>query len=96
MATKVKAKAKVKKEVRRGRTSTSRLSTKNQVTVPVDILREAGLMVGDVVNFEVKAGAIIIKVIDEVAHPLAGLLGAGRDLFTGFDLAKERAAMWPQ
>ena len=94
MASKVKAK--VSKPTRRGRTSTSRLSTKNQVTVPVDILRKAGLAAGDIVNFEVKAGAIIIKVADDVDHPLEGLLGAGKDLFKGFDLTKEREAMWPR
>ena len=65
MNPKVKAKSPVR-SVRRGRTSTSRLSSKNQVTLPVDIVRSAGLDAGDIVNFEVKAGRIIITVQENI------------------------------
>ena len=44
---------------RRGRTSQSRVSTKNQVTVPVDALRGAGIEQGDVVRFEVEARGVV-------------------------------------
>ncbi len=94
MATKVKAKT--VKAARRGRTSTSRLSSKNQVTVPVAILREAGLVAGDIVKFEVNAGVIVIKVQENVEHPLEALIGAGKGVYQGFDLAKERGLMWPK
>ncbi len=46
---------KVKKEspkvIRRGRSSTSRISSKNQVTIPVEILREVNMQSGDTVKF---------------------------------------------
>ena len=56
MADKVKGQPKPK---RRGRTSQSRISTKNQVTIPVDALRGAGIAEGDVVRFEVEAPGIV-------------------------------------
>lgn len=37
--------------IRRGRSSSSRISTKNQVTIPVEILREVNLKSGDIVKF---------------------------------------------
>jgi len=81
---------------RRGRTSTSRLSAKNQVTVPVDIVRASGLEPGDTVSFEVKNGHIVLKLHANSEHPLGTLIGAGTDAFKGFDLAQERSQMWPQ
>mgnify|MGYP000060536202 CR=1 FL=1 len=95
MNPKVKAKSPVR-SARRGRTSTSRLSSKNQVTLPVDIVRSAGLDAGDIVNFEVKAGRIIITVQENIDHPLGELIGVGTDAFQNFDLKKERSQMWPE
>ena len=91
-----KVKVKQSKQPRKGRTSTSRISAKHQVTVPVDILRAIGLQAGDAVKFEVKAGAIVIKGQDNQDHPLGHMIGAGTDVYSGFDLAKEREAMWPR
>lgn len=93
---KSKVKAKNTRVQRRGRTSTSRISAKHQVTVPVDILRAIGLTVGDKVKFEIKDGAIAItpEQIDE--HPLRLLIGAGKGIYDNFDLAKERETMWPR
>ena len=96
MINKVKAKKVTPKLPRRGRTSTSRLSEKNQVTVPVDILRASGLSAGDKVSFEVKAGVIVIKAAEPTEHPLGALIGAGRDSYKEFDLLKERSQMWPK
>ncbi len=39
------------KVTRRGRSSTSRISAKNQVTIPVEILREVNMKSGDTVKF---------------------------------------------
>ena len=39
------------KVIRRGRSSTSRISAKNQVTIPVEILREVNMKPGDTVKF---------------------------------------------
>ena len=100
MASKVKGKQTLKtaphKAVRRGRTSTSKLSSKNQVTLPVGILRATGIEPGDLVSFEIKDGLIVIKPLENVTHPLRSLIGAGGDLYDGFDLAKERSQMWPE
>lgn len=77
---------------RAGRTSTSRLSTKNQLTVPVDILRRVGLEAGDEVEFVVNdAGFIQIQVMAD-AHPVLNLVGAFPGVFDEFDQERERAA----
>jgi len=81
---------KAKKSARAGRTSTSKLSSKNQLTVPVDILRSIGLTTGDEVEFTVNdAGFIEVKpVIEE--NPLLQLAGIGAGIYDDFDLAKDR------
>jgi bifunctional DNA-binding transcriptional regulator/antitoxin component of YhaV-PrlF toxin-antitoxin module len=81
---------KAKKSARAGRTSTSRLSSKNQLTVPVDILRSIGLTTGDEVEFSVNdAGFIEVKpVIEE--NPIMRLVGIGTDIYKDFDLEKDR------
>jgi bifunctional DNA-binding transcriptional regulator/antitoxin component of YhaV-PrlF toxin-antitoxin module len=100
MAPKVKVKKSAKRPVpkpkvpaqRAGRTSTSRLSSKNQLTVPVDILRRVGLEAGDEVEFVVNdAGFIQIQVMAD-AHPVLNLVGAFPGIFDEFDQEKERAA----
>ena len=93
---KSKVKAKTAGAHRRGRTSTSRISSQHQVTVPVDILRAIGLTVGDKVKFEIKDGAIAIIPEEIDDHPLRLLIGAGGSDYDDFDLAKEREAMWPR
>jgi len=98
MAPKVKAKKTAKRPVpkakepakRAGRTSTSRLSSKNQLTVPVDILRRVGLEAGDEVEFVVNdAGFIQIKMAGD-ANPVLNLVGAFPGVFDEFDQEKER------
>jgi bifunctional DNA-binding transcriptional regulator/antitoxin component of YhaV-PrlF toxin-antitoxin module len=81
---------KAKKSARAGRTSTSKLSSKNQLTVPVDILRSIGLTTGDEVEFSVNdAGFIEVKpVIEE--NPIMRLVGIGTDIYKDFDLEKDR------
>ena len=100
MAPKVKVKKSAKRPVpkpkvpaqRAGRTSTSRLSSKNQLTVPVDILRRVGLAAGDEVEFVVNnAGFIQIQVMGD-ANPVLNLVGAFPGVFDEFDQEKERAA----
>ena len=100
MAPKVKVKKRAKRPApkpkqpaqRAGRTSTSRLSSKNQLTVPVDILRRVGLEAGDEVEFVVNdAGFIQIQVKGDV-HPVLNLVGAFPGVFDEFDQERERAA----
>ena len=98
MATKVKAKkaradsAKRATKViatRAGRTSTSRLSAKNQVTVPVDIIRAMGLHVGDELQFTLNnTGFIELSVVGE--NRLLSFAGKYGDVFKDFDLTTER------
>ena len=104
MALKVKVKKSAKKPAklikaplqRAGRTSTSRLSSKNQLTVPVDILRRVGLKIGDEVEFAVNdAGFIEVKRYDKM-RSLNELAAKYGDLFADFDLAKERKSSWPE
>ena len=99
MAPKVKVKKSAKRPVpkpkipaqRAGRTSTSRLSSKNQLTVPVDILRRVGLAAGDEVEFVVNnAGFIEVLRAPNVNRDLLKLAGKYGDLFEGFDLEAER------
>jgi AbrB family looped-hinge helix DNA binding protein len=62
--------AKVKNQRRRGRT---RISAKNQVTIPVDALRSAGLRPGDEVDVAVDgAGRVLLVRADDVIAKYAG------------------------
>jgi bifunctional DNA-binding transcriptional regulator/antitoxin component of YhaV-PrlF toxin-antitoxin module len=65
MANKVKVKKVAPvKAVRRGRKSTSKISPKNQLTVPVDILRKSGIKQGDLVDFRINQdGAIEVRLL---------------------------------
>jgi len=99
VAPKVKAKKSAKRPVTRpkqpaqraGRTSTSRLSSKNQLTVPVDILRRVGLEAGDEVEFVVNgAGFIEVLRAPNVNRDLLKLAGKYGELFADFDLEAER------
>jgi bifunctional DNA-binding transcriptional regulator/antitoxin component of YhaV-PrlF toxin-antitoxin module len=98
MATKVKVKKQgVKKSTtttaaaqRRGRTSTSRISSKNQLTVPVDILRKAGLSEGDDVRFMYLEDGSISVVKAANSNEIMQFAGALTGLYEGFDLNEER------
>ena len=62
----------VKNRRRRGHT---RLSAKNQVTIPVEALRRAGLKVGDELRVEADgAGRLILVRADDVLARYAGTL----------------------
>jgi bifunctional DNA-binding transcriptional regulator/antitoxin component of YhaV-PrlF toxin-antitoxin module len=62
--------AEVKNRRRRGQ---SRISSKNQVTIPVEALRAAGLEPGDEVRIEAKApGRIVLYRLDDVIAKYAG------------------------
>ena len=91
MVDKVKAKKREAKPPlqRVGRTSTSRISAKNQVTVPVDILRAMGLHVGDEVEFRANdAGFIELSLANR--NSLIEMAGRYGEVFKNFDLEKER------
>ena len=96
MQNKVKAKKAKPTATRRGRKSTSRISSQNQVTLPVDILRALGLEAGDEVTFELTENQAVLKKIDEGTHPLARLIATGENIYQDFDLEKERNQMWPE
>jgi AbrB family looped-hinge helix DNA binding protein len=56
----------------------TRLSTKNQVTIPVDVLREAGLAPGDEVLVRVTGpGRVELERADDLVARWAGALPAG-------------------
>ena len=97
MATKVKAKKQGNKKSmptaaaqRRGRTSTSRISSKNQLTLPVDILRKAGLSEGDNVRFMYLEDGSISIVKATNSNEIMQFAGALTGLYDGFDLNDER------
>ncbi len=64
------------KEVKVGRRrGYSRLSAKNQVTLPREAVREAGLAVGDRVRFEARGpGEVLIVRADDPVEAFAGAL----------------------
>ena len=97
MATKVKVKKKGSPKrlssaaaQRRGRTSTSRISSKNQLTVPVDILRKAGLAEGDNVRFMYLQDGTIAVVKAANNNEIMQFAGALTGLYDDFDLNEER------
>ena len=71
---------------------TTKVSAKNQITIPVDIMRKAGFKVGDIVHCSVNENGEI-----ELTRPtkrIMTLLGAGNGIYDDFDWAKERADAW--
>jgi bifunctional DNA-binding transcriptional regulator/antitoxin component of YhaV-PrlF toxin-antitoxin module len=65
-------------ECSNGKGIMTRLSTKNQVTIPVDVLREAGLSAGD--EFVVRAagpGRVELERVDDLVARWAGSLPPG-------------------
>ena len=96
MASKVKAKKAGKKSTakspRRGRATTSRISSKNQITIPVEVLREMSLTPGDQVEFHIsKENRLVITPVDsEWLKTLDEILGSMSEIYEGFDLEKER------
>ena len=97
MVAKVKAKKKTPVvqsavKTRKGRTTTTRLSSKNQVTLPVEIIRKAGFKVGDTLNCTVtKEGKIELS---PPQNPIMSLFGAGNGIFDDLDWEAERADAW--
>ena len=80
------------KATRKGRGNSSRLSSKHQVTIPVDVMREAGLKVGDEVVFRVEDNQVVIsKKRVDLLEWIASLNG----FYDGYDFAAERADAWP-
>ncbi len=80
------------KSTRKGRGNSSRLSSKHQVTIPVDVLREVGLKVGDELVFNVEGKKIIVtKKRVDLLEWIASLNG----FYDGYDFAAERADAWP-
>ena len=96
MANKVKAKRAAKKSTtprpRRGRATTSRISSKNQITIPVEVLREMSLKPGDQVEFHInKDNRLVVTPIDtEWLKTLDEVLGSMTGMWDGFDIRKER------
>ena len=102
MANKVKAKKKaaparkapVVKQQRRGRSSTSRISAKHQVTIPVEVLRNSNLVIGDEVEITVNENGVVeVKKVAPI-NPFQALADAAGDTYIGFDLERERAESW--
>ena len=96
MKAKVKAKKKVAAPVktRKGRTTTTRLSAKNQITLPVDIIRKAGFKVGDTINCRVNEDGKIELFAPE--NRIMSLFGAGNGIYDNYDFAAERADAWDE
>lgn len=96
MVTKVKAKRSARNSTaprpRRGRATSSRISSKNQITIPVEVLREMSLKPGDRVQFHLdKSNRLVVTPIDsEWLKTLDEVLGSMSGMWDGFDLRKER------
>jgi AbrB family looped-hinge helix DNA binding protein len=59
----------------------TRVSTKHQVTIPVEALRDAGLKPGDTVKVEARgAGQVILTRLDELLDRYSGCLDSKGDL----------------
>lgn len=71
----------VKKARTRGTTA---ISSKHQVTIPVDAMRQAGFHPGD--RLRARAEGTGKVVLEREAEPLDGFLGALTGTYEGFDL----------
>lgn len=75
-------------KVRKRRNGTTRISSKNQVTIPVDALRRAGLKAGDELRVEsARAGRVVFA---RDTNPLLKYAGALTGVFKPGDLEKLR------
>lgn len=97
MASKVKAKKAARKSIsarpRRGRATSSRISSKNQITIPVEVLREVNLRPGDQIEFMIdKEERIVLSAIVEAdwKKSLRKLSGSMPGLSHNFTYKKER------
>jgi AbrB family looped-hinge helix DNA binding protein len=97
MANKVKAKRGSKKstapKTRRGRATTSRISSKNQITIPIEVLREVNLKPGDQIKFMIdKEERIVLSpsAEQEWKKTLRAMAGTMPRLGKNFDYKKER------
>jgi len=76
------------KKTRKGRTTSTRLSSKNQVTLPIDIIRKAGFKVGDTINCTVDEEGQIRLTHPE--NPMLKFAGIATGVYDNFDLRAER------
>jgi bifunctional DNA-binding transcriptional regulator/antitoxin component of YhaV-PrlF toxin-antitoxin module len=59
----------------------TRVSSKHQVTIPVDALRAAGLGPGDTLKVEVaSAGRVVLTRVDELLSSYSGCVDSGGEL----------------
>jgi bifunctional DNA-binding transcriptional regulator/antitoxin component of YhaV-PrlF toxin-antitoxin module len=93
MTPKVKAKAveNTAPATRRGRTTTSRLSSKNQITLPVDVIRKAGFEVGDELKLTFHGGKVTIEKKKSGVEEFAGSLPG---IFENYDFEADRRDAW--
>lgn len=75
---------------RAGRTMTTRLSAKNQITIPVDVLRKAGFKVGDAINCTVDEDGKVL--LSKPVNPMLQFAGIFSGMYEGFDLRADRDA----
>ncbi len=75
-------------QVRKRRTGTTRISRKNQVTIPVDALRRAGLGPGDELRVESASPGRVV--LSREVHPLLKYAGALTGAFEPGALQKLR------
>jgi bifunctional DNA-binding transcriptional regulator/antitoxin component of YhaV-PrlF toxin-antitoxin module len=56
----------------------TKVSTKHQVTIPVSVLRDAGIRTGDVLKVEADgAGRLVLTRVDELLAGYSGRLATG-------------------
>ena len=98
MAIKVKNKKNVVPLLRRRRSSTSKISSKNQISIPVQILDQIKLSTGDIVKFSINAAGNIelepIKQKSNLEEILDSLTKIGETYPAGFNLRDHRKAAW--
>jgi AbrB family looped-hinge helix DNA binding protein len=78
---------------RRGRSTSSRISSQNQITIPIEVLREVNLKHGDQIEFMIdKEERIILAPLSEPPwkRSLRSLAGAISGSGTSLDYIKER------
>ena len=71
-----------------------RINSKNQVTIPADILRASGLQAGDDVEFAVNDAGFIEARKVEVKNLFLELSRVAGDTYRGFNLEEERLRAW--
>jgi AbrB family looped-hinge helix DNA binding protein len=71
------------KETRKGMIHRTTLTSKGQITIPIDVRKRLGLRQGDQIEFDTSHGETVIRPVRKETNPFAKWRGAATSAFPG-------------